>query len=380
MALRPLRWWPALLLVPSGLLLSASLWVARQLARPSQSSSRIRVLASSATQAHVALRRTKTSDRPGIYSLRRSNGDLLHIGQPVVDLTTQKVVIRECPDATEELRGERVRWTGVWHETPSDLGLDFTETAVMGPLGLCPAWEITGLDTETWAIHIHGMGSSRASTLRAFPGVTELSSFTSLVVSYRGDGEGPRCSTGLGVPETDDVAAAMRYAESRGAKQFVLFGWSMGATIAMRLSNDADWSPKIRGLVLDSPVLDWRAVITSSVRRAGIPGFVGHLAYFLIASPFGRLAGHRTQIKTRDFPWLSPGYRQAHPVLVIHGAEDRSVPLALSRRFSRQQEAMTKLVVFPAGGHTTAWNTDPDRWAAQVGSWLCELKSEHSSR
>ncbi|MGR6901659.1 hypothetical protein [Glutamicibacter sp. BSL13] len=55
---------------------------------------------------------------------------------------------------------------------------------------------------------------------------TELG-FTSLVVSYRYDGEGPLLGNGrstLGVTEVEDVDAAIGYAIRRGAERIVLFG------------------------------------------------------------------------------------------------------------------------------------------------------------
>lgn len=59
------------------------------------------------------------------------------------------------------------------------------------PRGLSPPGRIDGDSARsTWAIHIHGLGSVRAGTLRGTLAATERG-YTSLVVSYRADGEGP---------------------------------------------------------------------------------------------------------------------------------------------------------------------------------------------
>ena len=80
------------------------------------------------------------------------------------------------------------------------------------------------------------------------------SGITSLVVSYRNDGEAPRSRAGtyaLGATEWRDVDAAVGFARRRGAKRIVLMGWSMGGAIALQLSlnsahRDVDRRPHAR--------------------------------------------------------------------------------------------------------------------------------------
>ena len=124
-------------------------------------------------------------------------------------------------------------WSGIDYPTPQEAGLDARSVTITTPAGRCPAWRIDG-DPSTWAIHIHGLGSTRAGTLRGVLTATELG-YTSLVVTYRNTEEGPRVGNGrstLGDTETADVDEAIGYAVRRGARQIVLFGWSMGAAIA----------------------------------------------------------------------------------------------------------------------------------------------------
>ena len=80
------------------------------------------------------------------------------------------------------------------YATPQEAGLDARDIVITTPGGRCPAWRIDG-DPSTWAIHIHGLGSTRAGTLRGVLAATELG-YTSLVVTYRNTEEGPRVGTG----------------------------------------------------------------------------------------------------------------------------------------------------------------------------------------
>ena len=157
------------------------------------------------------------------------------------------------------------------------------DVGISTPSGIAPAWLIdgNGEHSTTWAIHIHGLGSPRAGTLRGVQVATEQG-HTSLVVSYRNDGEGPRTGTGrsiLGATEADDVDAAIQYAIDHGARQIVLFGWSMGAQVRTPTRRTGRSTGRsIKPLVLESPVLDWVATIKANCARAGLPAAAGLLA------------------------------------------------------------------------------------------------------
>jgi acetyl esterase/lipase len=89
---------------------------------------------------------------------------------------------------------------------------------------------------------------------------------TSLVVSYRNDGDAPRSRAGayaLGATEWRDVDAAVSWALRHGARRIVLMGWSMGGAIALQTSLGSAHREQIVGVILDSPVVDWRTVLLS---------------------------------------------------------------------------------------------------------------------
>src|SRR5690606_24167617 len=79
--------------------------------------------------------------------------------------------------------GDRASWSGIYYAAPHEAGLDARNITITTPTGQCPAWRIDG-DPSTWAIHIHGLGSTRAGTLRGVLAATDLGC-TSLVVTYR---------------------------------------------------------------------------------------------------------------------------------------------------------------------------------------------------
>lgn len=260
---------------------------------------------------------------------------------------------------------------GVHSVSSADVDAALPHVRVPGRDGPCPVWRIDG-DLSTWAIHIHGLGSTRAGTLRSVLAATEHG-YTSLVVSYRNTTEGPRVGTGrstLGHTETADVDEAIGYAVRRGAQRIVLFGWSMGAAIALQIADHPRHQGLIAALVLDSPVLDWAEVIKANCTRGGLPAVAGNLAFpWLTLAPLSRTVGLPGSIPLRSFDWSARAADLATPTLILHGARDDSVPIRLSRALRHARPDLVELEAFDAG-HSLCWNTDPERWQNAVTNWL----------
>jgi pimeloyl-ACP methyl ester carboxylesterase len=258
--------------------------------------------------------------------------------------------------------------------TPADAGLSAHDVVIPTSSGPAPAWRIdsSGAQSTSWAIHIHGLGSPRAGTLRGVQVTTELG-YTSLVVSYRNDGEGPRRGSArstLGATEVSDVDTAIQYAIDHGALQVVLFGWSMGAQVALQLAARPQYRRLITGMVLESPVLDWVATIKANCARAGVPAAAGNLALPWLTCPLlSRLVGLPGSIPLGELDWIERAHTLAVPTLILHGENDDSAPSAVSRRLAELRPDLVQLELFSAD-HTMTWNSDRDRWRSNVAAWL----------
>jgi len=321
----------------------------------------------------IVLNRTDQSTANGIYNLWFEHGGWAQLSADIHDRGSTRVA-RRITGAAPGLAlkaGDRASWSGIYYPTPQEAGLDARSITIMTPAGSCPAWRIDG-DPSTWTIHIHGLGSTRAGTLRGVLAATEIG-YTSLVVTYRNTEEGPRVGTGrstLSHTETADVDEAIEYAVRRGARQIVLFGWSMGAAIALQLAARPRHDGLIAGLVLDSPVLDWTEVIKTNCTRSGLPAATGHLAVpWLTTQPLAGLVGLPSSIPLRAFDWTARAADLTTPTLILHGAHDDSTPIQLSQVLRDARPELVGLETFDAD-HTLAWNTDPHRWQATVTSWL----------
>ncbi|MEV6972644.1 alpha/beta fold hydrolase [Kitasatospora sp. NPDC093806] len=243
------------------------------------------------------------------------------------------------------------------------LGLPFTETAVEGELGALPAWRLDGV-RGTWVILVHGLGDDRQQALPVLPELQRLG-LPVLVLGYRGDPGAPASPDGLGhFGETEwrDVEAAVRLALESGAGRVVLYGWSVGATIALQTAVRSTWASSIASLVLDSPVLDWPATARKGAARAGFRG---------AAAELGALAAEgRTGVDLADFARLAEGTDLRMPTLVLHGPDDPVAPFRAAERLAAHRPDVVSLQAFPGGDHAALWNTAPERYTETLRRWL----------
>ena len=160
----------------------------------------------------IVLDRTDQTTADGIYNLWFEHGGWAQLSADIMDRGPTRVARRITGTAGGLIPevGDRASWSGIYYATPAVAGLHARDITITTPAGPCPAWRIDG-GPSTWAIHIHGLGSTRAGTLRGVRAATELG-YTSLVVSYRNTAEGPRVGAGrstLGRTETRDVDEAI---------------------------------------------------------------------------------------------------------------------------------------------------------------------------
>ncbi|MFE4079269.1 alpha/beta hydrolase family protein [Paenarthrobacter sp. YIM B13468] len=271
-------------------------------------------------------------------------------------------------------------WSGYVYSKPEQLGVPYADVDIPVVDGVAPAWRFNpsagGETAGTWAIHIHGMGGRRAGTLRGIPVARRLG-MTSLVVSFRNDGDAPPSSDGrysLGQGEWRDVEAAINYAVSNGAARIVLFGWSLGAAIALQAAALSTSSSRVAGLVLDAPVFDWRTTLAANAKAAGLPQPLVHLGLRILRSKALRwVTGLGEPICLDSLDWLTRAAELSKPILVLHGEKDNTTPFEASRKAASLRPDLIRLVQFNVEGHSLEWNVDPEKWERSVEDWFHDL-------
>src|SRR5690606_8263673 len=205
----------------------------------------------------------------------------------------------------------RGRWTGTVFTHPSQLELPYEDIVLTSDVGDLPAWFLPTTAEEpldTWAILVHGRGSTRAEVLRAGR-VLDSIGMPSIAMSYRNDAEvrdGNRSRYGLGDTEWFDVDVAIDHARSQGARQVVVFGWSMGGAIAFQAASRGRNRSFIAALVLDGPVVDWHDVLDDQARLNHLPTAFARLTLAMITRPWaGSIRGLETPIDLVRLDWVT---------------------------------------------------------------------------
>ena len=357
------------------------LYVARRLTAPVSERRydlTIRAVDCSGERTIIVLDRTSQTVSVGEYCLLLESGGLVRVTSSVEDRGPALVGREALLEPGQLLEsGIRASWSGIYFLNPEDAGLEVTDVDIPTAVGPAPAWVISGQGgaSTMWAIHIHGLGSPRTGTLRGVQ-IAVAAGLTSLVVSYRNDGEASVVGTGrseLGSAELQDVRAAVRFARDNGAQRVILFGWSMGGAIALQLADDPGLRGTVAGLVLESPILDWVSTIKANCARAALPEWIELLVVpWLESRTLSRVTGLRNPIDVRRFDWIARADELTVPILILHGRGDTSSPFACSTSLGALRPDLVDLKAFDAA-HTMSWNSDRERWRTAVTSWLESL-------
>jgi pimeloyl-ACP methyl ester carboxylesterase len=263
-------------------------------------------------------------------------------------------------------------FSGWYYTTPSELHLRWESILIESPSGPCPAWVFPG-ESSTWVIQIHGRGTTRAECLRAVP-VLHAAGLSNLVVSYRNDGEAPRSRGGsyaLGASEWRDVDAAIAYALRPGADRVVLMGWSMGGAVALQTAVNSEHRDRIAGLILESPVVDWRTVLRFQAREAGLRAPLPALAMSALSRRLtARLSGAEDAIAFDRLDMVARAEELVSRILILHSDDDGFVPADASHALQEARPDLVTMPAFAGARHTKIWNYDEPGWNSAITEWI----------
>ncbi|WP_437068148.1 alpha/beta hydrolase [Streptomyces sp. enrichment culture] len=318
----------------------------------------------------ITLTRDFASLRPGTYGLS-GHGSHAVVG-PVLDAAPHPAdtVVRRLERVTHGTLepGDHVWLTPNVHigDPASALGLDHADIDVPGELGALPAWFVPGA-RDTWVIAVHGLGTTRELAMNVM-GFLHRLRFPLLALAYRGDLGAPRSRDGLnhlGETEWRDVDAAIRYAVRYGAQRVVLHGWSTGAAMCLHTAARSAVRDRIRGLVLDSPVLDWQTTLRALAAARRTPGALLPLAV--------RAAQGRTGLHGDPGRSTAEADSLTVPTLIFHGPGDTVAPWTLSRRLADRRPGQVSLHTVPDAPHGAMWNPDPAAYQEALRRFLTPL-------
>ncbi|HET9455919.1 MAG TPA: alpha/beta fold hydrolase [Candidatus Limnocylindrales bacterium] len=228
---------------------------------------------------------------------------------------------------------------------------------------------------------LHGWSGSVA------PDVVEYGPFLRrtagvLGLDFRGHGGSDDAPTTFGMHEVEDVAGALTWLAERGIARVALIGTSMGGATALAAivvlgdgsptGADVDPTapahdiapprPRIIAAVADSVAPELTVAVANRLRTPG--------RRFVAARVF-EAASRRVGGDIRAMePIRIIGLVEGVPLLLIHGAADRTVPLRDGRRLVAAAGPNAEQWVVPNAEHSAGHATDPAGYEARVTAFL----------
>lgn len=204
-------------------------------------------------------------------------------------------------------------------------------------------------------IMFHGW---RSNAVRDFAGGAALAREahdTIILVDERGINNSKGNFLTYGILERKDVLSWIEYANQRfDNPKILLYGISMGAaTVLMAL--DQKLPSNVAGIAADSPYASPKEIIRKVIKDMHVP--VG-IAWFLVKqSAF--LFGH---FNIEESDALSAVKNSTIPILIIHGDDDRFVPVEMSRQIKNAAGENCRLEIFPGAAHGVSFIFDEKRY------------------
>jgi pimeloyl-ACP methyl ester carboxylesterase len=287
--------------------------------------------------------------------------------------TEGKIVLRVTRVFRGQLpaAGELVSLSGWLGEHPQHFGLldEFQEIVMPNKTR---AWFFRGNGSK-WVIHVHGRRAGMGETLRNVSQFRDLG-FNQLTISMESDpkpyGRGTKRSK-LGSTEWREVESAVLYAKSQGATEVLMFGWSQGSLMIGQFLRKSRNTDVIKGLIFDSPLLDYRSTMRFHAARQGIDTALGDRVIDAIEKDqLVKLFGY-SNVDVDQLSLAKNSLEPGVPVLVLYSRKDGHVEIMDVFDFARINQNVT-LVEIVGAKHCRLYNHDRKKYQGSISDWLQE--------
>ena len=220
-------------------------------------------------------------------------------------------------------------------------------------------WWLPNADpTAPALLYLHGTFRNLYQNLPKIDALREAG-FSIVAVDYRGWGD----STPIIPSEETIVADAWRAWDELARRQpdprrRVIYGHSMGGTIAVRLASELSYGRDFGALAIES-------TFTSLPDVAAAAGFWGRVGATLTTMEFDA----RSRIGAVDAP-----------VWILHGGRDRTVPVDLGRQLRDAARPGVHWVEFPDGSHSRLHSQFPEQYRQTFHALIGQLSPPAAAR
>jgi len=233
---------------------------------------------------------------------------------------------------------------------------------------------VTNRESDRWAIHVHGRKTLIGETLRNFPLFDSLG-FRQMSISHQTDpkpaGLGQHKSA-LGLTEWRLVEQAVNFAKVNGAKEVILFGWSLGGMICGQYLKRAGDTSIVKGAIFDSPMFDVRNTLRF---QAGLSGyseqFADEVCELIGRSFLLRLLGYPA-MKVDEFSLAKNPVEANIPMLVLYSLNDGYIQIQDALEFAEiNQNVVVK--EFEGARHCRLRNSNVELYERTLKDFVAKL-------
>ncbi|MEI7025884.1 alpha/beta hydrolase [Paenibacillus sp. y28] len=166
-----------------------------------------------------------------------------------------------------------------------------------------------------------------------------------------------------GIQETNDLLGAIDYVKARGAEDVFVWGFSMGAGIALQAALQYT---DIQAMVLDSTFLlepdTLYRNLTNYIQLPRNPSLSLVGMFFPVMSGGASLSQiPAAAVKSAKF---------SMPLFLIHGKEDEKAPYSLAETIFKNQSSETKLWLDPDGTHELIYRAHKKQYLSRTIAFL----------
>jgi len=223
-------------------------------------------------------------------------------------------------------------------------------------------WKITANNPDApRLLLVHGWGSSSIGALKRIP---HLLNHTSEIITIDLPGHGESTGTSqMGATEHTDLDAILSSLDDSGPT--IVYGWSMGAGIALRFAHDYKDQHNIQAVIAESPYIHAHTPARNVIKLRGLPTKL-NLKPAITLMGILKGVGPRWDGFARD----QIARDTQVPILLIHGTDDPVCPLSDAKQIQAQSPSAS-LIEIQNAGHNNIW-TVPD-FAEQASTAIQEF-------
>lgn len=227
-----------------------------------------------------------------------------------------------------------------------------------------------GLKLEAWLLPapaargtvaiFHGHGGKKSSLLKEADVFRSLG-YNALLLDFRAHGgsQGNTCS--IGYKEAEEVKLAYSYLQTKGEKNIILYGVSLGAATITKAIHDYQLNPS--KVILDMPFASLSDGVKGRLKMLQLP-----------AEPLGTLLTFWGGTLQGFWAFKHRPYEYARkikcPVLLQRGRNDNRVTQEETEKIYDNISSQKKLVIYENSGHESFCNKETQKWTNELTAFL----------